>query len=283
MIQLIKVTDTSNDVTNSADGFLQNVEGGGTSVTLTITPYGQFYPAGLVTTSAPNQLAGVKIPIPTESFAQTYTGLAATNVDSNGSSGVFSAKFEDVSGTIQLTELKATTAGLNYLVRDQLSVTTSGPEIAVGKRIASFTTISTVTGTEGFDTALTITPTSSGAGTGAKTLIQVETGGTITDSATYVTLTLGADNVVGDILTFNANDNDEGNVYADPWEFTVTLAAGDLSGGNTIIFALLDGANDTTTSVTLADGNHTEFPVKKYKVDGTTDRKIAVYKSVPPR
>ena len=280
MIQLTKVVSVkATDGQQEAEGFIQNCANA--AVTYTIVPRGNYYPAGLVTTAAPNQIDGLIGPAPTESSAVTYTGLAATTVTGKGASGEFTAIFSGATPT--LTSIKATTAGSGYLVRDTLSLTTPGTEIAIGKRIASFTTISAVTGTEGFDTPLTITPTSSSAGTGAKALIQVETGGTITDSDTYVILTLGVGHEVGDVLTFNANDNDEGNVYTDPWTFTVTLAADDMSGGSTFEFKLLPGANATTASLVLPAGQSTAFPIESFLVTGTTDRAVAVFNYTPNR
>lgn len=282
MIQLTKVVSVqATDGQQDANGFIQNCANA--AVTYTIVPLGQYYSAGLVTTAAPNQIKGlVGNPI-TEGSVVTYTGLAATSITGSGSSGVFTAEFTDVAGTPTLTSIKATTAGSGYLVRETLRITTPGTEIALGKRVASFATISAVTGTEGFDTPLTITPTSSGSGTGAKAVVQVETGGAITDSDTYVTITLGEGHEVGDVLTFDADNNDEGNTYTDGWVFTVTLTADDLSNGSVIDFKLLPGANDTTASLILPAGASTDFPVKSFLVTGTTDRAVAVFNYTPTR
>ena len=65
-------------------------------------------------------------------------------------------------------------------------------------------------------------------------------------------------------MTFNADNNDEGNDYTDPWEFVVTITAADLSGGHDIKFQLLQGANDATVNVSISANGTTAFPVKKY-------------------
>jgi hypothetical protein len=282
MIQLTKVVSVqSSDGQQDANGFIQNCANA--AVTYTIVPLGQYYAAGLVTTAAPNQIKGlVGNPI-TEGSVVTYTGLAATSITGSGSSGVFTADFTDVGGTPTLTSITATTAGSGYLVRDTLRLTTPGTEIAVGKRVKSFETISAVSGNEGLDTPLTITPSSSGSGTGAKAVVYVDTLLRIVDSADYATITLGEGHEVGDVLTFNANNNDEGNTYTNPWQFTVTLTANDLSNGSVIDFKLLPGANDTTASLILPAGASTDFPVKSFLVTGTTDRAVAVFNYTPTR
>ena len=175
MNQLVAVTDTSNDVTNPANGFLQNVETAATVVTLEVTPDGRYFPAGLVTTGTPS-ITTFYGALPEEDAAGTETSLPVSNVQGSGTDAVVSVVFADVGGKFLPTSIVPTTAGSGYRVGDILKVTT---------------------------------------------------------------------------------------------------AVGDLS------FYLTDGDNATTAQIVLGQGSTTAFPVIDYKVIGTTDRKIAVYRSEP--
>ena len=278
MMHLIKSTNTqaSDGAQDAESGYIQNMASA--TVTYTVVPFGQHYKAPLVTTSAPNQINGVKGDVPKNSVATTYTGLNATTVTGDGSDAVFDAVYADVSGTIQLTTITCTTAGSDYLVRDRLRITTPGADIAKDKRVASFTSIGTVSGADGRDVELTITPTSSRAtATVPKMKVKVETDGTITDDAAYKVLSLGEGFLAGDTLTLDADNNDEGNTYTDGWTFTITLAADDLTNDRVIDFDLQPGANKATTTIILTANASTHFPIEEYTVTGTTDRRVAVY------
>jgi len=89
-------------------------------ITLTVVPLGTEFAAPLVT-SGVSQVAGVTN-APSYTGAAVGTGIAATNIDSEGSGAKFSYAF-DANGV--LTVLAADTAGTGYKEGDHLSITTT--------------------------------------------------------------------------------------------------------------------------------------------------------------
>jgi hypothetical protein len=89
-------------------------------ITLTVVPLGTEFAAPLVT-SGVSQVAGVTN-APSYTGAAVGTGIAATNIDSEGSGAKFSYAF-DSNGV--LTVLAADTAGTGYKEGDHLSITTN--------------------------------------------------------------------------------------------------------------------------------------------------------------
>jgi len=89
-------------------------------ITLTVVPLGTEFAAPLVT-SGVSQVAGVTN-APSYTGAAVGTGIAATNIDSEGSGAQFSYAF-DSNGV--LTVLAADTAGTGYKEGDHLSITTN--------------------------------------------------------------------------------------------------------------------------------------------------------------
>jgi len=89
-------------------------------ITLTVVPLGTEFAAPLVT-SGVSQVAGVTN-APSYTGAAVGTGIAATNIDSEGSGAQFSYAFD---GSGNLTVLAADTAGTGYKEGDHLSITTT--------------------------------------------------------------------------------------------------------------------------------------------------------------
>lgn len=89
-------------------------------ITLTVVPLGTEFAAPLVT-SGVSQVAGVTN-APSYTGTAVGTGIAATNIDSEGSGAKFSYAF-DSNGV--LTVLAADTAGTGYKEGDHLSITTT--------------------------------------------------------------------------------------------------------------------------------------------------------------
>lgn len=276
MYQLIKQTNTQvADGAQSAGGWLQNCAN--SAVSYTVKPYGKYFRAPLVTSSAPDTSGGIVGAPPTRietASATTYTGLSATSLTGAGTSGEFSAVFTTAGA---LDTIKATTAGSGYLVDDKLRIAIPTNTVPVGTKVADLTVTTAVAGADGRDVALTITPTSSRAtAVLPKVRIEVQSDGTITDDAAYALLDDATGLTTGDTITFDADNNDEGNTYADGWTFTITLADGDFSTEN-VDFRLVEGTNATTATILLVAGGYTQFPVEEYTVVGSTDRIVAVY------
>ena len=89
-------------------------------ITLTVVPLGTEFAAPLVT-SGVSQVAGVTN-APSYTGAAVGTGIAATNIDSEGSGAQFTYAF-DSNGV--LAALAADTAGTGYKEGDHLSITTN--------------------------------------------------------------------------------------------------------------------------------------------------------------
>ena len=111
----------------SSDGFFELPTGSSyiahnadIDITLTVVPLGTEFAAPLVT-SGVSQVAGVTN-APSYTGAAVGTGIAATNIDSEGSGAKFSYAF-DSNGV--LTVLAADTAGTGYKEGDHLSITTN--------------------------------------------------------------------------------------------------------------------------------------------------------------
>ena len=90
-------------------------------ITLTVVPLGTEFAAPLVTSPSVSQVAGVTN-APSYTGTATGTGIAATNIDSEGSGAKFSYAF-DANGV--LVTLAADTAGTGYKEGDHLSITTT--------------------------------------------------------------------------------------------------------------------------------------------------------------
>jgi hypothetical protein len=276
MYQLIKQTNTqATDGAQVAGGWMHNCAS--SAVSYTVKPYGQYFAAGLVTSSAPDTSGGIVGAPPTRiatASATTYASLSATSLTGGGVSGVFSAVFTTAG---VLDTIKATTAGTGYLVDDKLRIAVPTNTVPEGTKVASLTVTTAVSGADGRDVELTITPTSSRAtAVLPKVKVKVEAGGTITDDAAYALLADATGLTTGDTITFDADNNDEGNTYADGWTFTVTLADSDFSTED-VDFRLVKGTNDTTATILLPAGERTPYPVREYTVIGSTARIVAVY------
>ena len=274
MYQLIKQTNTEvADGAQVAGGWMHNCAN--SAVSYTVKPYGQYFAAPLVTSSAPDTSGGIVGAPPTRiAVSKTYASLSATSLTGGGASGVFSAVF---AATGALDTIKATTAGTGYLVDDKLRIAVPTNTVPEGTKVASLTVTTAVSGADGRDVELTITPTSSRAtAVLPKVKVKVEAGGTITDDAAYAFLADATGLTTGDTITFDADNNDEGNTYADGWTFIVTLADSDFSTEN-VDFRLVEGTNDTTATILLPAGERTPYPVREYTVVGSTDRIVAVY------
>jgi len=90
-------------------------------VEVTVVPLGTEFAAPLVTSPAVSQVAGVTN-APSYTGAASDTGIAATNIDSEGSGATFSYAFD---GSGVLTTLEADGAGTGYKEGDHLSITTT--------------------------------------------------------------------------------------------------------------------------------------------------------------
>jgi len=274
MYQLIKQTNTQvADGAQTANGWMHNCAN--SAVSYTVKPYGQYFAAALVTSSAPDTSGGIVGAPPTRiAVSKTYASLSATTLTGGGASGVFSVVF---AATGALDTIKATTGGSGYLVDDKLRIAVPTNTIPEGRKVASLTVTTPVAGADGRDVELTITPTSSRAtAVLSKVKVKVEAGGTITDDAAYAFLADATGLTTGDTITFDADNNEEGQTYADGWTFTVTLADTDFSTED-VDFRLVEGTNDTTATILLPAGDITPYPVKEYTVAGSTDRIVAVY------
>ena len=111
----------------SSDGFFELPTGSSyiahnadIDITLTVVPLGTEFAAPLVT-SGVSQVAGVTN-APSYTGAAVGTGIAATNIDSEGSGAQFTYAF-DSNGV--LAALAADTAGTGYKEGDHLSITTT--------------------------------------------------------------------------------------------------------------------------------------------------------------
>ena len=255
-------------------GYLHNANNA--AVTFEVEPYGDAYAAALITTNAPDNSSEVIGDKPSRiAVSKTYASLNATALTGKGASGVFSAVFTAAGA---LDTIKATTGGSGYLVGDKLRIAVPTNKVAKDTKVASLNVTTAVSGDDGRDVALTITPTSSRAtAVLPKVKIQVEADGTITDDAQYAFLGDATGLTTGDTITFDADNNDEGNSYTAGWTFTITLRDQDFTSEN-VDFRVVPGANKAAATIILPAGNVTPFPVEDYKVMGSTDRKVAVYK-----
>lgn len=111
----------------SSDGFFELPTGSSyiahnadIDITLTVVPLGTEFAAPLVT-SGISQVPGVTN-APSYTGAAVGTGIAATNIDGQGSGAQFTYAF-DANGA--LTVLAADTAGTGYKEGDHLSITTN--------------------------------------------------------------------------------------------------------------------------------------------------------------
>lgn len=112
--------------TNAADGF-QAANGyimhnSSTDVDVVVIPYGDVYAAPLVTSSQPNQVAGINNGTFTSDANATAALRPATSITGKGSGATFTYLFD---GNGDLSTIVADTAGQDYLEGDMLSITTT--------------------------------------------------------------------------------------------------------------------------------------------------------------